>query len=196
MEERVTSKLLPGIMANFIVWIDDKPKEGKAIFEKIILPEETTIFEQLQSTAELSRWLNRHARLFTDASANVLFVTNMTRKEEKGLNEQAGIEGVRLIRQVSKTVPIFFYIGNIEANRKKLTDSKVSLDRILIGNQPAQVEAFLSTNIAASVWWALLISIGRYVYRMLWVWLWCLSAIITVGLNAGGKKVKIKEEQK
>jgi hypothetical protein len=86
LDERVTSKLLPGIKANFVIWIDDKAKEGKAIFDSIQMPSETTIFEQLKSTADLRQWLARHKKLFSDQSANVIFVTNMTRKEEKGLN--------------------------------------------------------------------------------------------------------------
>lgn len=54
LEERVTSKNLPGIMANFVIWIDDKnPKEARAIFDKVQLPSETTVYEGLKSTSEL-----------------------------------------------------------------------------------------------------------------------------------------------
>jgi hypothetical protein len=34
----MTSKKLPEIKANFIVWVDDKTKEGKLIFDKINMP--------------------------------------------------------------------------------------------------------------------------------------------------------------
>jgi hypothetical protein len=57
LEERVTSKRLPGIKANFVIWVDPNMKESRAIYEKLSLPGETTVFEQLKSTEELKAWL-------------------------------------------------------------------------------------------------------------------------------------------
>lgn len=50
LEEKLTSKRLPGIKANFVIWIDPNTKESRAIFDKLSLPGETTVFEQLKST--------------------------------------------------------------------------------------------------------------------------------------------------
>lgn len=51
-----------------------------AIYNKIKSPSETTIFEQLSSTAALNVWLEKNKQLFTDETAKIIFITNMTRK--------------------------------------------------------------------------------------------------------------------
>lgn len=76
----LTSKQLPGVRANFVIWIDDKPEEPMAIYSKIKTPSETTIFEQLSSTIALNGWLEKNKQLFTDETAKIIFITNMTRK--------------------------------------------------------------------------------------------------------------------
>lgn len=81
LQEVVTSKQLPGVRANFVIWIDDKPEEPTAIFKKIKTPSESTIFKQLSSTAELNAWLEKNKELFSDETANIIFITNMTRME-------------------------------------------------------------------------------------------------------------------
>ena len=50
---------------------------------------------------ELKKWLKRHGDLLVDETANVVFVTNMTRREEKDWNGYAGIEGLLEIRKLS-----------------------------------------------------------------------------------------------
>lgn len=76
----MTSKVLPEIKGNFIIWIDNKMDEGRKIFESINLPKETCLLEQLTSNLELEQWLKRHSEIFSDKTANVMFLTNMTRK--------------------------------------------------------------------------------------------------------------------
>ena len=107
-------------MANFVIWIDPSFNEGKQIFSRVQLPAETTVFEQLKSTYELEGWIGRHKDLFNDKSANLIFITNMTRQENNSVNEYAGIDAAKIIRQYNKTTPIFFYIGNIETAKKSL----------------------------------------------------------------------------
>lgn len=80
LEEVLTSKQLPGVRANFVVWIDDKPQEPLAIYNKIKTPSETTVFQQLSSTAALKAWLETNAALFSDETAKIIFITNMTRE--------------------------------------------------------------------------------------------------------------------
>lgn len=76
-----SSRTLPEIKANFVVWIDDDPTEGQLIYQKIKLPLETTILVQLLSTQELIDWLKKNANLFHDPTANLIFISDMTRKE-------------------------------------------------------------------------------------------------------------------
>jgi hypothetical protein len=115
------------------------------------LPAETTVFEQLKSTYELEGWIGRHKDLFNDQSANLIFITNMTRQENNGVNEYAGIDAAKIIRQYSKTAPIFFYIGNIETAKKKLADKKMNMDKVFLGNAPKEVLDFMEKNIAGSI---------------------------------------------
>lgn len=76
----------------------------------------------------------------------------MTRTEPTGkLNETAGIDGIKLIRQFSKTSPIFFYIGNTEVAKNKLQSANINLDKIYVGNQPKEAYAYLTSNIAKSI---------------------------------------------
>lgn len=53
--------------------------------------QETTILIQIFSTAELKTWLMRNEFLFKDKTANLIFITNMTRVENGFYNEYAGI---------------------------------------------------------------------------------------------------------
>lgn len=98
LKDMGTEKKMPAIKDNFVVWIDDKPKEGKLIFDKFDLVMDSTILIQLLSTEELRKWLEKNKGLFTDPTANLIFITNMTRKEGNALNGLAGIEGLREIR--------------------------------------------------------------------------------------------------
>ena len=60
----------------------------------------------------------------------------MGRPEQNGFNEYAGIDAAKLIRQYSKTAPIFFYIGNVETGKKKLDAKKMNMDKVFVGNRP------------------------------------------------------------
>jgi len=51
--------------------------------------------KQLLSTEELKEWLSKHADLLNDPTAKVIFVTNMSRKENGTWNDLAGIEGYK-----------------------------------------------------------------------------------------------------
>ena len=50
LKQIMTSKKLPSIKANLLIWIDDKPKEGAKIFNLIKVPRETVMLIQLLST--------------------------------------------------------------------------------------------------------------------------------------------------
>ena len=88
-----TLKKLPDVRANFLVWIDDKTKEGQTTYSNLEM-QETTMLIQILSTAELKLWLKQNHYLFQDKTANLIFITNMTRVENGKLNEYAGIEGL------------------------------------------------------------------------------------------------------
>ena len=60
----------------------------------------------------------------------------MSRQEQNGFNEYAGIDAAKLIRQYSKTAPIFFYIGNVETARRKLDAKKMNMDKVFVGDNP------------------------------------------------------------
>ena len=57
-------------------------------------PTETTILVQLVSTEELAQWLKKNKYLFNEPTANLIFISNMTRKEGNTWNEIAGIQGL------------------------------------------------------------------------------------------------------
>jgi hypothetical protein len=51
LQQIMTSKKLPVVKANFIVWVDNyKPEEGKKIFESVKMPGETSLLVQLGTT--------------------------------------------------------------------------------------------------------------------------------------------------
>ena len=75
----------------------------------------------------------------------------MTRQENNGVNEYAGIDAAKIIRQYSKTAPIFFYIGNIKTALNKLADKMMNMDKVFLGNAQKQVLDFLEKNIAGSI---------------------------------------------
>jgi hypothetical protein len=52
-----------------------------SIYKNMKIPTETTVYNMLKSTAELDKWLEEHKQMFLDDSANLIFVTNMTRME-------------------------------------------------------------------------------------------------------------------
>jgi len=56
--------------------------------------QETTMLVQILSTAELKGWLKQNNFLFQDKTANLIFITNMSRVENGKFNEYAGIEGL------------------------------------------------------------------------------------------------------
>ncbi len=74
---------MPEVYANFVLWIDDKPKEGRKIFDMIEITNQTTILIQLLSTQDLANWLQKYKSLLEDPTAKIIFITNMTRKEGK-----------------------------------------------------------------------------------------------------------------
>lgn len=59
------------------------------------------------------------------------------------MNEIAGVDAARLIRKYSENVPIFFYIGNVQAATNKLVASNLNLESIFIGSSPQEVHGFL-----------------------------------------------------
>ena len=136
------------IQANFLLWIDDNPKEGKQIYDKIKIPKETTILIQLLSTDELKKWLQKNEKLFKDKSANFIIISDMTRKEGEKYNEIAGIEGLREIRKYDENIPIFFYIGDKAKTQKKCVSNEVDMTKITIGNQVMEIFDFINRQIA------------------------------------------------
>jgi hypothetical protein len=48
---------MPEVYANFVLWIDNKPEEGRKIFDMIEITNQTTILIQLLSTQDLINWL-------------------------------------------------------------------------------------------------------------------------------------------
>jgi hypothetical protein len=136
LREIQTPRELPLIQANFLLWIDDNPEEGKQIYDKIEIPKETTILIQLLSTDELKKWLKKNEKLFKDKSANFIIISDMTRKEGEKYNEIAGIEGLREIRKYDENIPIFFYIWNMDKAIEKCKDNEVDMGKITIGAYP------------------------------------------------------------
>jgi len=136
LSQILTSKKLPEIRANFVVWVDQNPQEGFNIFNQIKTPTQTTILVQLLSTAELAEWLQKYKNLFTDPTATLIFITNMSRKEGNAWNDIAGIEGLREIRKYSQDTPVFFYIGDVGKANKKMIENKVDTRDVLVGSSP------------------------------------------------------------
>ena len=67
----------------------------------------------------------------------------MTRKEGENWNGLAGIEGLKKIRAFNATVPVFFFIGDMEAAQKKVNESKVDQANIKIGNMVSEIKDYL-----------------------------------------------------
>ena len=67
----------------------------------------------------------------------------MTRKEGDSYNEYAGIESLALARNRKKNIHAYFYIGDIDACYKKLTNKNVSLNYLKVTNNPNQMNEFL-----------------------------------------------------
>jgi hypothetical protein len=84
-----------------------------------------------------------------DKTANVVFITNMTR----GGNHYAGVEGIIELQKCAshRKIPIFVYVAdkkraweNIELKKKDISSSMQS---IVVGNQLREIENFLKTSI-------------------------------------------------
>ena len=98
---------------------------------------------QIASTTQLEAWLKDQPKLIKDSNVNLVFITNMTRKEGKDLNGLAGIEGARKIREFLPIVPIFFYIGDMAAAKKKVNESQLDQTNIKIGNKVSEIQVYL-----------------------------------------------------
>lgn len=69
-----------------------------------------------------------------DPTANVVFITNMTRIENQKPNYYAGIDGLKLIRQKHAKVPVFFYIGDKARAEASLKEKQVDRGNVFVGN--------------------------------------------------------------
>jgi len=85
--------------------------------------------------------------LFTDPTANLIFVTNMTRMEGVKLNEFAGIEGLREIRKYDEKKSVFFYVGDENKAMNKFKEKKVSLGEVIIGVNAKEVYGYITKQI-------------------------------------------------
>lgn len=85
-----------------------------------------------------------------DPETNVIFVTNMSRKEGNDWNGLAGIEGLKQIRKLKPKAPIFFYIGDINKTIEKFNQNNITLEDVKIGNSPKEVRTFLNDRMKTS----------------------------------------------
>lgn len=59
LEEVISPREMPNISNNYILWVDDKPKEGLETFNRFIEEfSSPTVLFQIRSTEELQKWLN------------------------------------------------------------------------------------------------------------------------------------------
>lgn len=71
---------LPSNILNYILWVDDKTKEGKDIWNGFDNIKNSTVMKQLLSTKELEEWLITHKEPLKDSDCKVSMISNMTRK--------------------------------------------------------------------------------------------------------------------
>ena len=86
-------------IVNFVLWVDDKTIEGKAIWNKFQKIKKSTVMIQILSTKELQNWLTNHKNLLQSPETRISMISNMTRIEDGIKNEFAGIDAINVIRE-------------------------------------------------------------------------------------------------
>ena len=84
---------------NFVLWVDDKTIEGKAIWNKFEHIKKSTLMMQILSTEELGKWLVNHRSVLENPSTQISMISNMTRFENEAKNEYAGVDAIKVLRK-------------------------------------------------------------------------------------------------
>ena len=84
----------PEFKSLFILWVDDKTKEGRSMWESLKQLQKTTVMIQLLSTEELKKWLANNKKVVDDPSVETVMITNMTRVENGHKVEKAGVHAL------------------------------------------------------------------------------------------------------
>lgn len=84
----------PEFKSLFILWVDDKTKEGRSMWESLKQLQKTTVMIQLLSTEELKKWLANNKKVVDDPSVETVMITNMTRVENGLKEEKAGVHAL------------------------------------------------------------------------------------------------------
>lgn len=84
----------PEFKSLFILWVDDKTKEGRSMWENLKQLQKTTVMIQLLSTEELKKWLANNKKVVDDPSVETVMITNMTRVENGLKEEKAGVHAL------------------------------------------------------------------------------------------------------
>ena len=125
-----------------ILWVDDKPKGNKKIMEQLerhgimVIPRLTTQDAIYFLEYELPFVLNRDG-------TNFRIITNMTRKENGKLVEDAGAKFIHLLRQKYYHHLVCVFIGNIKKSVDKCKNLKLNMDSILVTNNTKELKAFV-----------------------------------------------------
>jgi hypothetical protein len=83
---------MPKSINNYILWVDDKPNEGREIFNRFIdYFNNPSVLFQISSTAELQNWIDERKTIINDKDSKIIMVTNMVRVENGERNFYAGV---------------------------------------------------------------------------------------------------------
>jgi hypothetical protein len=144
LEEVESAKEMPRATNNYVLWVDNKPNEGREIFNKFI--EEFThpsVLFQINSTQHLRQWVQQRQDIIKDADAKIVMVTNMVRPEDNGVpNFYAGVDAINLIRESLPDIPIAVYVRDTTASNKNLDEKQVPRKHLVVINQFEELTQF------------------------------------------------------
>jgi hypothetical protein len=75
---------------NIIYWVDDKPQQNKEIIDELLHKGIEVI--TIKSTQHVIKLFDKSLKEIKELKKRIIFISNMTRMEDKGLNEYAGVE--------------------------------------------------------------------------------------------------------
>lgn len=100
-------------------------------------PTQVPEFVQLVSNQHLQRWLSNFSYCIRNPALKFALITDMNR----GMNSEAGIRTITIIRQHLKDIPILMYVLDVAKTKHVLYANKIPLvDNLRITNKKAEVE--------------------------------------------------------
>ena len=106
--------------ASYILWIDDKLKEGEKVIGSLECPMHTTFLHQIKSNKELKEWIELNQPIINNKKIKIGVITNMKRVENGVEYKAAGAETIKIVKKKMVNSEVVCYINHIEGTKKAL----------------------------------------------------------------------------